>query len=180
MKAAPSPSPEPTPAPIVEQPAQGQSAPAQGTVWECLNCGAEFSSYEALMEHLYTNCGTAQAPAPTQAPQPPAPTSVPATPTPHVHEWETTTVHHDAVTQETVIPAHQEGSQWDVWVCNDCGAEFTSYAGWEQHAIDCDHGGYHSDYKNDYHIVEEQIITEVVTPAWDETITKCRTCGAVQ
>lgn len=62
-EAAPASTSEPTPAPIVEQPAQGQSAPAQGTVWECLNCGAEFSSYEALMEHLYTKCGTAQAPA---------------------------------------------------------------------------------------------------------------------
>ena len=117
-------------------------------------------------------------PNPTQGPVKPAD----PTPTPHVHEWETTTIHHDAVTQEKVIPAHYEGSEWTVLVCR-CGAEFTSYEAWEAHAtaggID-EHGGNSVDTRNDYHIVPEQTITEIVTPAWDETITKCRTCGAVQ
>lgn len=145
----------------------------------------------------------------------------------HVHTWttetyyttETQTVHHDAVThtvhhdavthQETVTTyttetttVHHDGE----YVCNGCGATFTSASAAADH---CDNGSdtcYYSGYTGrpgwdetvetqvphteTVTVVDQEAWDETVvdTPAWDETVevqvphtrTVCSECGATQ
>lgn len=80
----------------------------------------------------------------------------------HTHNWvpQTTTIHHDAITEE-------------IYICNNCGANITGdpWGHINDSFLNGDGscGGYHSEWK-------------VTSPAWDETITtyKCSGCPATK
>ena len=137
----------------------------------------------------------------------------------HTHHWVTETIRHEAeghyeTETETrnifigqVWVVDQEGYQepeTQVYTCS-CGAQFSSYDGWQAHnnawleaggyeatGRDCSSyssttvgGEWHDEvghYEDEYE-TQEIVVSEfwvVDQPAWDETITRCSICGATQ
>ena len=90
----------------------------------------------------------------------------------HTHNWvpQTTTIHHDAITEE-------------IYICNNCGANITGdpWGHINDSFLNGDGscGGYHSEWKVTSPAWDE---TKEVSPAWDETITtyKCSGCPATK
>lgn len=132
----------------------------------------------------------------TQAPQTSKPqpeTQPPQTQAPetqHTHTWvaQTTTVHHDAVTEQVWV---QDSAAWDepvygTKVVCGCGAIFDNDNQWEQHSIDgCPYGYSVQSVQTGtvHHEATGHYETKVVQDAYDETVTTgyvCSGCGATK
>lgn len=121
----------------------------------------------------------------TQAPQQPQ--------TQHTHTWvaQTTTVHHDAVTEQVWV---QDSAAWDEPVyeshnfCNGCGQDFGSGVSdaFAIHLLSCGSGSYHAERVQTgtvHHEATGHYETKTITAAWEEPVTTgyvCSECGTTK
>ena len=125
----------------------------------------------------------------------------PSVPQPkHIHEWISTTqtIHHDAVTKKVWVVDEEAWDETlyetrDFVICNGCEHEYARYEEWCDHCDehfdkgDMTHGSYRIEpRKNEngikHHKEEGHYEKQIVTPAWDETVTTgyhC-SCGATK
>lgn len=120
----------------------------------------------------------------------------PETEAPHTHTWEAQTkvVHHEAETKQVWVvdkEAYDEPVYEGHVICNGCGKDFGPDGSYSEdefmiHLLTCDPGSYHVKsvkVGTIHHEAEGHYETQVVTPAWDETVVTgyvCSGCGAAK